>query len=72
MYASDKYEHVKVLEVTLTAKDKMIFAKVKISLVFKGDDGDFIEDVFLKKVETGKLSANLLVIKGSGEFEVPG
>ncbi|XP_078365473.1 uncharacterized protein LOC144649765 [Oculina patagonica] len=67
-----KHDHVLVSEVTFTEKDKLLFAKGKLCLVFNDDDDDFIEDVFKEKVETGKLSENFTVIKCSSEFEAVG
>ncbi|KAL9975546.1 hypothetical protein ACROYT_G012718 [Oculina patagonica] len=71
MLYTGKHDDVLVSEVKFTEKDKMVFAKGKLCLVFN-DDADFIEDVFKKKVETGELRAGFPVIKGSAEFEAVG
>ena len=69
---SKKYDLVVVAEVTLTKKENKVHVEGTLCLVFKGGDDDFIEDVFIIKVNTGKLSVQLTVIKGSGGFVAVG
>ena len=65
---SKKYDLVVVSAVTLMRKENKVHVEGTLCLVFKGSDDDFIEDVFIIKVNTGKLSVQLIVIKGSGGF----
>ena len=69
---SGKYDDVEVSEVKSIKKDNKVGMAAKLCLVFKGNDDDFIEDVFTKKVNSGELSQDLSVIKGSAEFEAVG
>ena len=69
---SKKYDLVVVSAVTITKKDNKVHVEGTLCLVFKGNDDDFIEDVFIIKVNTGKLSVQLIVIKGSGGFVAVG
>ena len=63
------HSNVEVSEVNLTKEDEDVFAKGKLCLVFNGDDQEFIEDVFKKKVDSGKLADNVKVINGSDTFK---
>ena len=66
---SDKYDDVNVSAVNFANKEGKLFAEAKLSLVFKGGDAVFIEDVFKNKVATGELDADLPVVECSSEFE---
>ena len=57
---------------TLTGKDNKVHVEGKLCMVFKGNDADAIEDVFKEKVNSGKLSQHLSVMKDSAEFEAVG
>ena len=54
-----------------TKKDSELFfaSSAKLCLVFKGGDDVFIEDVFKKKMESGKLDTDLPVKTDSAEFK---
>lgn len=53
-------------------KEGKPLAEGKLSLVFKGGNEVFIEDVFKDKVGTGELDVDLPVIQGSAEFDPQG
>ena len=73
MYSDpEKYTNVEVSEEHFTKKGDKVLAKANLSLVFKGGDEVFIEDVFKNKVTTGELDVGLTVIKDSAEFEPQG
>ena len=58
---------------SFTNKTGKLFAEARLCLVFLGgEDEDFIEDVFKKKVETGELDDGLPVMTDSAKFEPQG
>ena len=63
---------MEVSEVSFTNKTGKVSAEVKLCLVFREGDKDFIEDVFKDKVLTGNLNNDLPVLKDSAEFQALG
>jgi len=64
---SSKYSEVKISDVTFQQNAEGILVRLKLCLVLKKEEAGFIEDVFKKELEDGKL-INMAVVKDSFDF----
>ena len=70
LYNNSKYENITVSELSVKkVESTLVLMKAKLCLTVKGDDGTFIEDVFIEKVKTGRVASNWAVKSDSGTFE---
>jgi len=58
---------VKISDVTFQQNAEGILVRLKLCLVLKKEEAGFIEDVFKKELEDGKLM-NMAVVKDSFDF----
>jgi len=66
---SKKYEDVLVSQLKYSEKDGMMLVELKLCLVVVTSDSTFIVSLVIAKVQTGSLSEEIKVKKGSVEFK---
>ena len=69
---TNKYGDVRVTDLSLREKTRRVMLSFRLCMVLKKAGSEFIEDIFMKEVKTGKYFAGLQTIEGSVEFKAFG
>lgn len=69
---TNKYGDVRVTDLSLREKTRRVMLSFRLCMVLKKAGSEFIEDIFMKEVKTGKYFTGLQIIKGSVEFKAFG
>lgn len=69
---TNKYGDVRVTDLSLREKTRRVMLSFRLCMVLKKAGSEFIEDIFMKEVKTGKYFAGLQIIEGSVEFKAFG